>query len=224
MKYLNGNKKNSLNNLEKFLNARRLKQQNQSKIVKKLLLDVKKYGDKSVLKFEKKFSKLKTNTKKIKFSKDEINQISKKVDKKLKKSIDIAFKRIKYFHTKQKFSSFKYKDKFPVELKKYWFDIFALDEEFVQIGHGSGNYFKMGKHRFIITAAHVVDGGEVWIQDGLEVVKSETLWVDKERDIAIIRPMGELSMTKPVKLKVQHRGYKKTPSNSHELWNLWVQV
>ena len=81
MKYLNGNKKNSLNNLEKFLNARRLKQQNQSKIVKKLLLDVKKYGDKSVLKFEKKFSKLKTNTKKIKFSKDEINQISKKVDK-----------------------------------------------------------------------------------------------------------------------------------------------
>ena len=67
MKYLNGNKKNSLNNLEKFLNARRLKQQYQSKIVKKLLLDVKKYGDKSVLKFEKKFSKLKTNTKKIKF-------------------------------------------------------------------------------------------------------------------------------------------------------------
>ena len=116
MKYLNGNKKNSLNNLEKFLNARRLKQQNQSKIVKKLLLDVKKYGDKSVLKFEKKFSKLKTNTKKIKFSKDEINQISKKVDKKLKKSIDIAFKRIKYFHTKQKFSSFRYKDKFKNEI------------------------------------------------------------------------------------------------------------
>ena len=116
MKYLNGNKKNSLNNLEKFLNARRLRQQYQSKIVKKLLLDVKKYGDKSVLKFEKKFSKLKTNTKKIKFSKNEINQISKKVDKKLKKSIDIAFKRIKYFHTKQKFSSFRYKDKFKNEL------------------------------------------------------------------------------------------------------------
>ena len=116
MKYFNGNKKNSLNNLEKFLNARRLKQQYQSKIVKKLLLDVKKYGDKSVLKFEKKFSKLNTNTKKIKFSKDEINQISKKVDKKLKKSIDIAFKRIKYFHTKQKFYSFRYKDKFKNEL------------------------------------------------------------------------------------------------------------
>ena len=72
----------------------------------------------------------------------------------------------------------------------------------VEAGHASGNYFRYGKHRFIITAAHVVDGGEVWIKDGLEIVKSETLWVDKERDIAIIRPMGELSMTKPVKFKV----------------------
>ena len=79
MKYLNGNKKNSLNNLEKVLKERKSKQQYQSKLVKKLLLDVKKYGDKSVLKFEKRFSKLKTNTKKIKFSKDEINQISKKL-------------------------------------------------------------------------------------------------------------------------------------------------
>lgn len=72
----------------------------------------------------------------------------------------------------------------------------------VESGHASGNYFKHGRHKFVITAAHVVDGGEVWIQDGLEVVKSEVLWVDKGRDIAIIRPMGELSETKPVKFKL----------------------
>ncbi len=72
----------------------------------------------------------------------------------------------------------------------------------VEAGHASGNYFRYGRSKFIITAAHVVDGGEVWIKDGLDVVKSETLWVDKERDIAIIRPMGELYMTKPVKFKV----------------------
>ena len=116
MKYLNGNKKKALYNLEKVLNARKSKQQNQSKLVRRLILDVKKYGDKSVIKYEKKFLKLKTNIKKIKFSKNEINQISNKVDEKLKKSIDIAFTRIKYFHTKQKFSSFKYKDKFKNEL------------------------------------------------------------------------------------------------------------
>ena len=116
MKYLNANKKNALYNLEKVLNARKSTQKNQSKIVKKLLLDVKKYGDKAVLKYEKKFSKLKNNTKKIKFSEKEINIILRKVDKKLKRSIDIAFTRIKYFHSKQKFSSFKFKDKFNNEL------------------------------------------------------------------------------------------------------------
>ena len=72
----------------------------------------------------------------------------------------------------------------------------------VEAGHASGNYFKYGRHKFIITAAHVVDGGEVWIQDGLDIVKSETLWVDKERDIAIIRPMGELQKTRPIKFKI----------------------
>ncbi len=72
----------------------------------------------------------------------------------------------------------------------------------VDAGHASGNYFRYGRHKFIITAAHVVDGGEVWIKDGLDIVKSETLWVDHDRDIAIIRPMGELSMTKPVKFKI----------------------
>ena len=74
----------------------------------------------------------------------------------------------------------------------------------VDAGHASGNYFKYGRHKFIITAAHVVDGGEVWVKDGLDIVKSETLWVDKERDIAIIRPMGELQNTRPIK-------FKKTP-------------
>ena len=75
-------------------------------------------------------------------------------------------------------------------------------------GHGSGNYFKYGRHKFIITAGHVVDAGEVWVQDGLEIVKAETLWVSRERDIAIIRPMGELYNTKPVKFKINNDNNK----------------
>ncbi len=69
-------------------------------------------------------------------------------------------------------------------------------------GHASGNYFRYGKQKFIITAAHVVDGGEVWVKDGIDIVMTETLWVDTERDIAIIRPMGELFYTKSIKLKI----------------------
>ena len=78
----------------------------------------------------------------------------------------------------------------------------------VEAGHASGNYFKYGRSKFIITAAHVVDGGEVWIKDGLDIVKSETLWVDKERDIAIIRPMGELSETRPIKFRINRDNNK----------------
>ena len=71
-------------------------------------------------------------------------------------------------------------------------------------GHGSGNYFKHGRHNFIITAAHVVDAGEIWAQDGLSIVKTEILWVDHKRDIAIIRPMGDIHTVKPVKLKINY--------------------
>ena len=46
------------------------------------------------------------------FSRNEINKISKKIDQKTKKSIDLAFKRIKNFHSKQKFISFTFKDKY----------------------------------------------------------------------------------------------------------------
>ena len=116
IKFLDYNKKNFLKRLENILNIRKFKQQNKSAIVKKILLNVKKKGDKAVLEYEKKFSKIKINNKTPKFSKKEIDIISNSIDKKLKKSIDIAYKRIKLFHSKQKSSYFKYKDKFNNEL------------------------------------------------------------------------------------------------------------
>ena len=116
LQFLNANQKDFLKKLELVLNTRKLKQFNKSSLVKKILSDVKKGGDKAVVNYEKKFSKIKTKVNKIKFSKAEINKISKKIDIKLKRSIDLAFIRIKKFHTKQKFSTFKYKDNFQNEL------------------------------------------------------------------------------------------------------------
>ena len=46
----------------------------------------------------------------FKFSNQEIKKISRKTDARLKKSIDLAFNRIKKFHEKQKFIPFKIKD------------------------------------------------------------------------------------------------------------------
>ena len=97
LKFLNTNQKNYLQKLELILGARKLKQQDQSSNIKQILFNVKKYGDKAVLKYEKKFSKIKTNNKRIKFTKKEINRILVNLDANLKRSIDTAFKRIRFF-------------------------------------------------------------------------------------------------------------------------------
>ena len=111
LKILKYNKKNSVNALEIFLNKRKSLQRSQTSAVNKIIQNVKKKGDKAVLNYEKKFSKIKFNSSRVFFSKKEINDISKKTDKKIKKAIDLAYNRIKRFHSKQKFSSFKFSDK-----------------------------------------------------------------------------------------------------------------
>ncbi len=116
LKILNYNNKNSLNLLKKFLQKRKITQSKLALTVKKIIKNVEKNGDKAVINYEKKFSKVRTKSKKIFFSDKEINLISKKTDKKIKKAIDLAFMRIKKFHLKQKFSNFKFKDKYNNEL------------------------------------------------------------------------------------------------------------
>ena len=60
LKFLNTNQKNFSKKLELILNLRKSKQKYKSATVKKILLDLKKKGDKAVIKYEKKFSKIKT--------------------------------------------------------------------------------------------------------------------------------------------------------------------
>ncbi len=116
LRILKYNKKNSFKELEKFLNKRKINQKSKTTSVIKIIQNVKKNGDKAVLNYEKKFSKIKTKTTKVFFSNKELNKISKKTDKKIKKAIDLAFNRIKRFHSKQKFVSFKFRDKYKNEL------------------------------------------------------------------------------------------------------------
>ena len=85
-------------------------------MLKKIIANVKKNGDKAVINYEKKFSNIKNRSSKIVFSKKEIDTISNKTDKKIKQSIDLAFNRIKKFHSNQKFSSFNFRDKYKNEL------------------------------------------------------------------------------------------------------------
>ena len=116
LKLLKLRNKNLINTLENILNKRKFTQKNNTAAVQQIIFNVKKSGDKAVIKYEKKFSKLKTNSTKIIFSRQEISSIANQVDKKIKLSIDLAFNRIKKFHIKQKFSSFRLKDKYKNEL------------------------------------------------------------------------------------------------------------
>ena len=112
LKVLKFDNKKFSKTLIKFLNKRKSTQKNQTTTVAKIIKNVKKNGDKAVINYEKKFSKNKTKSNKVYFSNKEINKILKKTDPKIKKSINLAFSRIKRFHSKQKFTSFTFKDKY----------------------------------------------------------------------------------------------------------------
>ena len=137
IRYLNGNQNNIEKKLELILNERKKVQQNKFKVVKPMIENVKKNGDKAVIKYEKKFSNVKIKRIALKFSEKEINSIIKKVDQKLKQSIDTAFTRIKNFHKKQKIYPFKFKDKYKNELS---YEYSPIDRVGVYVPGGTASY------------------------------------------------------------------------------------
>ena len=137
LKNLNYNQKNSNKILTTFLEKRKSIQKSQTSAVKRIIQNVKKNGDKAVLSYEKKFSKIKIKSNKILFSSKEINKLSRKTDKKLKKAIDLAFNRIKSFHLKQKFSSFRFKDKYKNELS---YKYLSIEKVGVYVPGGTASY------------------------------------------------------------------------------------
>ena len=68
LKTFNYNKNGASKTLEVFLNRRKSTQKNIASTVYKIIKDVKRNGDKAVLNYEKKYSKIKTKSNKIFFS------------------------------------------------------------------------------------------------------------------------------------------------------------
>ena len=137
LKVFKYNKKNSAKNLEIFLNKRKSIQKSHTSVVNKIIQNVKKNGDRAVLNYEKKFSKIKLNRYNIQFSNKEINKISKKIEKKIKQAIDLAYNRIKKFHSRQKFYSFSFKDKYKNELS---YKYSPLEKVGVYVPGGNASY------------------------------------------------------------------------------------
>ena len=113
LKLLKINKKNFLSKLSFILDRRKQKNPNIELKIKFIIKDIKENGDLALIKYEKKFSKFKNiSIKNIKFTKKEKNLIIKRLNKKTKASIDLAYNRILNFHKKQKLSSFSFVDRY----------------------------------------------------------------------------------------------------------------
>ena len=113
MKILDSSKKNFDKLLDNLLMQRKRKVQSSSVSVTNIIKDVKKNGDKALLKYEKKFninSVIKPSSNQIQKSIQSLNSV-------VKKSIDTAYNRIYKFHSLQKFKNISYTDKFKNKLE-----------------------------------------------------------------------------------------------------------
>ncbi len=113
MKILNSKSKNFDKLLENLLLQRKKKIESNSVSVTNIIKDVKKNGDKALLKYERRFNQNKIIIPSSKQIKKSINSL----DKQVKKAIDTAYNRIYKFHSLQKFKNISYTDKLKNKLE-----------------------------------------------------------------------------------------------------------
>ena len=113
MKILNSKLINFDKKLDNLLSRRKTKVQTSSVSVVKIINDVKKNGDKALLKYEKIFNQNRV----IKPSFSQIKQSINSLDPKVKNAIDLAYSRIYKFHSLQKFKNISYIDKLKNKLE-----------------------------------------------------------------------------------------------------------
>ena len=133
MKILISTNNNFDNSLNKLLLQRKKKIRSTSISVTSIIRDVKKNGDKALLKYEKRFNKNKT----IVPSPNQINNSIKSLNKNVKKAIDVAYGRIYKFHSLQKFKNISYVDKFKNKLE---YKYLPLDSVAIYVPGSSASY------------------------------------------------------------------------------------
>ncbi|MEK9732787.1 MAG: histidinol dehydrogenase [Pelagibacteraceae bacterium] len=137
MKILNTKSKTFKKKFDLLLQSKRGQSNISQNIVKKIINDVRKNGDISLIKYTKKFDKIKLTPSKIELNSKLINKKIAGLNSKIKKSIDLAFERITQFHKKQVFKGFKYKDKLGNQLG---YKILPLEKVGVYVPGGTASY------------------------------------------------------------------------------------
>ena len=138
LKLIKANQKNFLIKLDTILQKRKMQDFKIDLKVKKIIQNVKKNNDLALIKYERKYSKLSNiSLNNIKLTISERKKIIKKLDKKTKASIDLAFNRIFSFHKRQKLFSYSFKDKFK---NSFSYKSKALNKVGVYVPGGRASY------------------------------------------------------------------------------------
>ena len=133
IKILDSKKNNFSSSLDNLLLKRKKRIKFKSNIVINIIRDIKENGDKALLKYEKKFGKNSI----IFLKPKEIQKQIKNLDKKVKKSIDLAYSRILKFHSKQKVKNIFYKDKLQNKLS---YKYIPIDSVGIYVPGGTASY------------------------------------------------------------------------------------
>jgi len=133
MKVLDSKTRNFDKLLDTLLIQRKNKVQSNSVSVTNIIKDVRKNGDKALIKYEKKFNKNVV----IEPSSKLIQQSIKSLNSKVKKSIDTAYDRIFKFHSLQKFKNISYTDKFKNKLE---YKYLPLDSVAIYVPGSTASY------------------------------------------------------------------------------------
>ena len=133
IKILDSKNSNFSSSLDNLLLKRKNKIKFKSNIVINIIKDIKKNGDKALLKYEQKFGKNSI----ILLKHKEIQKQIKNLDKKVKKSIDLAYSRIFKFHSKQKVKNIFYKDKMQNKLS---YKYMPIDSVGIYVPGGTASY------------------------------------------------------------------------------------
>jgi histidinol dehydrogenase len=138
LKLIKSNQKNFLAKLEIILQKRKLKDPKIDLKVKNIIQDIKNNKDVALIKYEKKYSKIKNiSFKNFKFTSLEKKTIIKKLDKETKTSIDLAFDRILNFHKRQKLFSYSFSDKYK---NSFSYKLNAINKVGVYVPGGLASY------------------------------------------------------------------------------------
>ena len=89
-------------------------------LVKSIIEDVKKNGDKAILKYVRKFENPKATLKNIKFSKKQLREAYDLISAKQKSALKLSYKRIYFYHSKQIKKSHSFKDQLDSKFYIQW--------------------------------------------------------------------------------------------------------